>query len=170
MCCAIASRAPELRRRQSIRRRRRPTSYRRGCRVPWPWPASAKSASKKLSPTSTTARETHAKAILIQALCAVKSDVVQARTHAAQMQVTAVRQLQYACTSRAVVVAHGAAACHSVHPRGQLSIPAPRGTSDASARQRVGVSRPDKLSNTTRHQGSTASAVSTTSVAMRRFV
>ena len=62
----------------------------------------------------------------------------QARTHAAQMQVTAVRQLQYACTSRAVVVAHGAAACHSVHPRGQPSIPRPRGTSDATAQQRVG--------------------------------
>ena len=92
----------------------------------------------------------------------------QASTRAPRMVVSAVSQQEHACTSTVVVVAHGASACHSVHPRGQPSIPAPRGTSDASARQRVGVSRPDKLSNTTRHQGSTASAVSTTSVAMQK--
>ena len=41
----------------------------------------------------------------------------------------------------------------AVHPRGQLSIPRPRGTSDASAQQRVGLLLPDKDSSTTRDQG-----------------
>ena len=84
----------------------------------------------------------------------------QARTHAAQMHVSAVGQQQHACTSTAGVVAHGAAACHSVHPRGQLSIPRPRSTSDASAHRRVGLLLPDKDSSTTHDQGSNASAVS----------
>ena len=48
----------------------------------------------------------------------------------------------------------------AVHPRGQLSIPAPRGTSDATAQQRVGLLLPDKDSSTTRDQGSIASVVS----------
>ena len=48
----------------------------------------------------------------------------------------------------------------AVHPRGQPSIPRPRGTSDASAQQRVGLLLPDKDSSTTRDQGSNASAVS----------
>ena len=82
MCCAIASRAPELRRRQSIRRRRRPPSYRRGCRVPQPWAACAKSAAQKLSPTSTTGLETHANAIVLQAPCGVNCDVRCARVAA----------------------------------------------------------------------------------------
>ena len=54
------------------------------------------------------------------------------------MLVSAVGQQQHACISTAGVVAHGAAAPHSVHPRGQLSIPHPRGTSEASAQQGVG--------------------------------
>ena len=62
--------------------------------------------------------------------------------------------------STCAVVAHGAAACTCVHPRGQPSIPAPRGTSDASAHQRVGLLLPDKDSTTPRDQGSNASAVS----------
>ena len=56
----------------------------------------------------------------------------------------------------------------AVHPRGQPSIPRPRGTSDATAQQRVELFRPEKKSNITRHQGSNASAVSTTSVAMQK--
>ena len=92
----------------------------------------------------------------------------QASTRAPQMLVSAVRQQEHTCTSTCAVVAHGAAACHSVHPRGQLSIPRPRGTSDATAHQPVGLLLPDNLSSTTRHQGSTASAVSTTSVAMQK--
>ena len=50
----------------------------------------------------------------------------------------------------------------AVHPRGQLSIPRPRGTSDAIAQQRVGLLLPDKDSTTPRDQGSKASAVSVT--------
>ena len=56
----------------------------------------------------------------------------------------------------------------AVHPRGQLSIPRPRGTSDASAQQRVGLLLPDKVHNTLQGQGSNASAVSVTSAATRR--
>ena len=56
----------------------------------------------------------------------------------------------------------------AVHPRGQLSIPAPRGTSGAIAQQRVGLLLPDKDSTTPHDQGSNASAVSTTSVAMQK--
>ena len=82
MCCAIASRAPELRRRQSICRRRHPPSYRRGCRVPQPWAACAKSAAQKLSPTSTTGLETHANAIVLGALSHVNIDVVVIRRRA----------------------------------------------------------------------------------------
>ena len=41
-----------------------------------PWLASAKSASKKLSSASTTAREKHAKAIVLEAPSGVKCDVV----------------------------------------------------------------------------------------------
>ena len=71
-----ASRAPEARRRQSISRRRRPPKYRRACRAPQPWPACAKSASKKLSSASTTARETRASVILLRAPSHVNIDVV----------------------------------------------------------------------------------------------
>ena len=52
--------------------------YRRGCRVPQPWAACAKSAAQKLSPTSTTGLETHANAIVLQAPCGVNCDVVHA--------------------------------------------------------------------------------------------
>ena len=52
----------------------------------------------------------------------------------------------------------------AVHPRGQLSIPRPRGTSDATAHQPVGLLLPDKDSSTTRDQGSNASAVSVTRI------
>ena len=45
----------------------------------------------------------------------------QASTHAPQMLASAVRQQQHACTGTAAVVAHGAAACNSVHPPGQAS-------------------------------------------------
>ena len=48
----------------------------------------------------------------------------------------------------------------AVHPRGQLSIPRPRGTCDASAHQPVGLLLPDQDSSTTRDQGSNASVVS----------
>ena len=44
--------------------------------MPQPWAACAKSAAQKFSPTSTTGLETHAKAILIQPVFRVKSDVV----------------------------------------------------------------------------------------------
>ena len=84
----------------------------------------------------------------------------QASAHASQMLVSAVGKQQHACMSTAAVVAHGAAACRSVHPRGQLSIPRPRSTSDAIAQQRVGLLLPDKDSSTTRDQVSNASAVS----------
>ena len=84
----------------------------------------------------------------------------QASTRAPQMLVSAVRQQEHTCISTCVVVAHGAAACHSVHPRGLLSIPRPRGTSDATAHQRVRLLLPDKDSSITRGQGSNASAVS----------
>ena len=84
------------------------------------------------------------------------------------MLVSAVGQQQHACISTAGVVAHGAAAPHSVHPRGQLSIPHPRGTSEASAQQPVGLLLPDKVHNTLQGQGSNASAVSVTSAATRR--
>ena len=57
----------------------------------------------------------------------------------------------------------------AVHPRGQLSIPRPRGTSGAIAQQPVGLLLPDKVHNTLQDQGSNASAVSVTSVATRRF-
>ena len=84
----------------------------------------------------------------------------QASAHAAQMLVSGVRQQQHACTSTAAVVAHGASCARAVHPRGQPSIPRPRGTSDASAQQRVGLLLPDKDSSMTRDQGSNASVVS----------
>ena len=54
----VASRPPRAGCRQSIRRRRRPLICSRCCRVPQPWPADAKSASKKLSPSTTTGPET----------------------------------------------------------------------------------------------------------------
>jgi len=54
----VASRPPRAGCRQSIRRRLRPSTCSRCCRVPQPWPANAKSASKKLSPSTTTGPET----------------------------------------------------------------------------------------------------------------
>ena len=84
----------------------------------------------------------------------------QASTHAPQILASAVRQQQHACTSTAAVVAHGASCARAVHPRGQPSIPRPRGTSGAIAQQPVGLLLPDKDSSMTHHQGSNASAVS----------
>ena len=54
----------------------------------------------------------------------------------------------------------------AVHPRGQPSIPRPRGTSGASACQRVRLLLPDKDSTITRDQGSNASAVSVSGAAI----
>ena len=48
-----------------IRRRLRPSTCSRCCRVPQPWPADAKSASKKLSPSTTTGPETPVRAIVL---------------------------------------------------------------------------------------------------------
>jgi hypothetical protein len=77
-----ASRVPEARRRQSICRRRRPPTYRRGCRVPRPRPAYAKSAPQELSPSTSSGRETPARAICCGlahgAPSHVKIDVVEA--------------------------------------------------------------------------------------------
>ena len=54
----VASKAPEAGCRQSISRRRRPSPCSRRCRVPQPWPATAKTASTKLSPSTSTRLET----------------------------------------------------------------------------------------------------------------
>ena len=54
----VASKAPEPGCRQSIRRRRRPSNCSRCCRVPQPRQAHAKSASIKLSPSTTKRLET----------------------------------------------------------------------------------------------------------------
>ena len=54
----VASKAPEPRCRQSIRRRRRPSTCSRCCRMPQHRPATAKTASKKLSLATTTGLKT----------------------------------------------------------------------------------------------------------------
>ena len=90
----------------------------------------------------------------------------QASTRAPQMLVSAVRQQEHTCTSTCAVVAHGAAACHSVHPRGQPSIPRPRGTSDANAHQPVGLLLPNLQLRTRQVKASQRRAVSTTIAAV----
>ena len=90
----------------------------------------------------------------------------QASTRAPQMLVSAVRQQEHTCTSTCAVVAHGAAACHSVHPRGQPSIPRPRGTSDATAHQPVGLLLPNLQLRTRQVKASQRRAVSNTIAAM----
>ena len=65
--------------------------------------------------------------------------------------------------STCAVVAHGATASH---PRGQLSIPAPRGTSDATAHQPVGLLLPDFLQCRLQVKASQRRAVSKTIAAM----
>ena len=83
------------------------------------------------------------------------------------MLVSAVGKQQHACMSTQLQWLHmgGAAAAQlhptAVHPRGQPSIPRPRGTSDAIAHQPVGLLLPDKDSSTLRDQGSETSAVIT---------
>ena len=94
----------------------------------------------------------------------------QARGHAAQVQVSAARHWQHACSITATPVAHGATiqpiVAHAVHPRGRASVPPLSSTFAATAQQRVGLFPPDKLSNVTRDQGSVASAVSATIASM----
>ena len=104
----------------------------------------------------------------MQQAAASRPSACQASAHAPQMLVSGVRQQQHACTSTVAVVAHGASCVPAVHPRGQPSIPRPRGTSGAIAQQPVGLLLPDKDSTTPRDQGWNASAVSTTSVAMQK--
>eukprot|EP00964_Phaeocystis_antarctica_P003510 scaffold1882_cov34-Phaeocystis_antarctica.AAC.1 len=52
---------------------RRPSTCSRCCRVPQSWPTDAKSASKKLSPATTTGMETSVCARVLQTLRGVKS-------------------------------------------------------------------------------------------------
>ena len=54
----------------------------------------------------------------------------------------------------------------AVHPRGQPSIPRPRGTSDAIAQQRVGLLLPNLQLRTRQVKASQRRAVSTTIAAM----
>ena len=103
----------------------------------------------------------------MQQAAASRPSACQASAHAPQMLVSGVRQQQHACTSTAAVVAHGASCVPAVHPRGQPSIPRPRGTSGAIAQQRVGLLLPDKDSNTLRDEGSMASAISASDASMR---
>ena len=84
------------------------------------------------------------------------------------MQTSAVGQHEHACMSTAAVVAHGASCPASCPSAGTHPSLGSRSTSAARSQQRVGVYRPDKVSNTLRAQGLKASAVSRRVAVMRK--
>ena len=69
----VASKAPEPGCRRSIRRRRRPSTCSRYCLVPQPRQAAAKTASTKLSPSTSTRLETPLRRRVLEAYMASRS-------------------------------------------------------------------------------------------------